>query len=136
MKFDHINIAVSNLKRSVDFYRDIMGFSVIGELKVAEDRSLVFMNAEGGILELSGPKKDTAPIGDGVDKKAIGLNHVGFTVNSVNETIDRLREAGVKITLEPTDAKGGVRIAFFEDPDGTSLEVVEGDLNLTTWESE
>jgi catechol 2,3-dioxygenase-like lactoylglutathione lyase family enzyme len=39
--------------------------------------------------------------------------------------------AGVPFTIEPKNIPGGVRIAFFTDPDGTSIELIEGDLVFT-----
>jgi catechol 2,3-dioxygenase-like lactoylglutathione lyase family enzyme len=40
-----------------------------------------------------------------------------------------LKDAGVEFKLDPLDAEGKVRICFFFDPDGTLLEMIQGDLD-------
>jgi catechol 2,3-dioxygenase-like lactoylglutathione lyase family enzyme len=63
-----------------------------------------------------------------------GFRHVGFKVGDLDARADRVRAAGVPFHLEPLDAVGGVRIAFFTDPDGLLLEFVQGDLEYhTVW---
>jgi hypothetical protein len=52
----------------------------------------------------------------------------GFTVDSVDALVRPLKEAGVRFHLDPLDAEGEVRIAFFYDLDGILLEFVEGPL--------
>ncbi|HEU5111026.1 MAG TPA: VOC family protein, partial [Micromonosporaceae bacterium] len=55
-----------------------------------------------------------------------GIRHFGMKVADVDAWVARLRAAGVAFDLGPFDAVGGVRIAFFRDPDGTCLELVQG----------
>jgi catechol 2,3-dioxygenase-like lactoylglutathione lyase family enzyme len=64
------------------------------------------------------------PPGD--DNLQEGPRHAAFRVDDADATAERLRAAGAEFTLEPFDAVGGVRIAFFRDPDGTLLEIVQG----------
>lgn len=130
MKFDHVTITVANMQRSVEFYRDLLGLKVLGKLENKEESSLfVYLDTGNGVLELFEFQKEGRPV-EASPNEDHGLKHIGFRVDSVDEVISRLRERDVKITLEPLDANGGVRIAFFEDPDGVLLEVIEGDLQL------
>jgi catechol 2,3-dioxygenase-like lactoylglutathione lyase family enzyme len=62
------------------------------------------------------------------DDCQLGMRHIAFKVKSVDATAARLKKAGVTFTLEPTNATGEVRIAFFKDPDGTLIEIIEGEL--------
>jgi lactoylglutathione lyase len=60
--------------------------------------------------------------------KGEGYAHVGFTVKGLEETVERLKGEGVKVTLEPktlTADGNEYRIAFVEDPDGYKIELVE-----------
>ena len=57
-----------------------------------------------------------------------GFRHVGFKVDRSTRGPRLLKAAEVPFHLDPLDAEGGVRICFFYDPDGTLLELVEGDL--------
>jgi catechol 2,3-dioxygenase-like lactoylglutathione lyase family enzyme len=133
--FQHVTISVSDVRRSLAFYRDLLGFPVLGRLYYRNQVGLVidFLDiGNGAILEIfsftNAPTKPTEWIPDDLQ---VGLRHIAFKVDDVNVTAARLRDAGVPFTLEPTEATGGVRIAFFKDPDGTLLEVVQGDLQYT-----
>ncbi|MFN0123061.1 MAG: VOC family protein [Blastocatellia bacterium] len=53
------------------------------------------------------------------------IDHIGFSVDNLSETIEMLRKDGVKITLEPRTL-GTLKIAFIEGPDKISIELVEG----------
>lgn len=57
-----------------------------------------------------------------------GFRHIGFKVADTDSLFAGVEADGVPIHLAPLDAEGGVRIAFFYDPDGTLLEFVQGDL--------
>lgn len=57
--------------------------------------------------------------------KGRAIDHVGFSVDNLQETVDRLRAEGVKVTAEPR-AIGKVKFAFVEGPDKMSIELVEG----------
>lgn len=53
-------------------------------------------------------------------------DHIGFSVDNLDETIARLRKDGVKVTAEPRAALGGkLKIAFIEGPDKVRIELVE-----------
>ena len=60
--------------------------------------------------------------------QAVGFKHLAFEVPSLEESIARLRAAGI----EPDrimDASGnvpGLRICFFRDPEGNSIELMQG----------
>ncbi|MFC7374662.1 MULTISPECIES: VOC family protein [unclassified Brachybacterium] len=57
-----------------------------------------------------------------------GFRHIGFKVSDTDRLFAQIESDGAAIHLAPIDATGGVRIAFFYDPDGTLLELVQGDL--------
>ena len=55
----------------------------------------------------------------------VGLIHLAFAVDNLNQTAKELMQKGVQFDVEPLDAKGNVRIAFFKDPDGNVIELIE-----------
>jgi catechol 2,3-dioxygenase-like lactoylglutathione lyase family enzyme len=55
------------------------------------------------------------------------LDHVGFSVDNLAETIEKLRKDGVKVTDEIKSVAGGkIKYAFIEGPDKIRIELVEG----------
>jgi catechol 2,3-dioxygenase-like lactoylglutathione lyase family enzyme len=53
------------------------------------------------------------------------IDHVAFSVDNLDETLQRLRSAGVKMLDEPRSILG-VRSAMIEGPDRIAIEIVEG----------
>jgi catechol 2,3-dioxygenase-like lactoylglutathione lyase family enzyme len=129
--FQHVTIAVSDIGRSLAFYRDLLGFPVLGRLNYRNQIGLVidFLDiGHGALLELFSFGVPTRPSEWVANDLQTGLRHIGFKVRDVDAQVARLKAAGVEFTMEPTNATGGVRIAFFKDPDGTLLELVQGEL--------
>lgn len=114
------------MKRSVAFYRDLLGLEMIGRLDNGDpDFDIVYLKAGGATIELfEFTKKGKDAPQDGNEDR--GLKHIGFQVESCDEVAEKLKANGVEFTMEPFNAAGGVRIAFFRDPDGVLLELVEG----------
>lgn len=129
--FQHVAISVSDADRSLAFYRDLLGFPVLGRLKYpnAIGLDIDFLDIGGGhILEIFSFAVPVKPSEWLPNDLQTGLRHIGFKVRNVDEIAERLKAAGIPFTLEPFDAVGGVRIAFFKDPDGTLLEIVQNEL--------
>ena len=53
-------------------------------------------------------------------------DHIGFSVDNLDETITRLKKDGVTVTDEPRTVLGKLKIAFIEGPDRVRIELVEG----------
>jgi catechol 2,3-dioxygenase-like lactoylglutathione lyase family enzyme len=123
----YVEIGVTDLGRSAELYEGLLG------LRPADGRP-----AEDGVRWLAaGPallKLVEVPDGDAGgyrsdDDLQRGMRHIGFKVGDTDLQAERLRAAGVRFTLEPLDATGDVRIAFFRDPDGTLLELIAGNVH-------
>ena len=53
-------------------------------------------------------------------------DHIGFSVDNLDQTLERLKKDGVKVTDEPRSIAGGkIKFAFIEGPDHVRIEVVE-----------
>lgn len=131
LSFDHVTLTVSDLERSIEFYRDTLGLKVLGKIEQPDaGLTIVYLKAGEGVLELFYFSDEEESCLDEREDTDLGLQHIGFEVSSVDKVADKLRQNDVEFALEPIDAEGGVRIAFFKDPDGILLELVEGELDL------
>jgi catechol 2,3-dioxygenase-like lactoylglutathione lyase family enzyme len=127
IRIDHIAITVQDLERSVAFYRDLLGCEVLGQLFLDEGTlKLVFLRSGSACLELFEYRGHDAVTAVDVEHTLGGYKHLAFQTDDVDGLAAKLEAAGVVFTLEPTDATGGVRLAFFRDPDGNELEIVSG----------
>jgi len=129
--FDHFAITVNDMKRSIEFYRDILGLSVLGKL-VKENGIFVYLKLGTDMIELFEFDKKGKPY-QAKELEDIGIQHLGLKVDSVDDVTEKLKKEDVKFTLEPRSIDG-VRLAFFEDPDGIFIEIIEGELDLLPYE--
>ncbi|WP_097264160.1 VOC family protein [Streptomyces sp. TLI_55] len=123
LRTGHVGLNVTDLDRSLAFYRDVLGFTLIGEGK-EEGRRYAFLG-DGSALVLTLWQQAA----NGFAGDRAGLHHLAFEAGSierVREYEEALRTYGVEFAYEGVvahregAASGGI---FFHDPDGTRLEI-------------
>ena len=58
------------------------------------------------------------------------IDHLGFSVDNLDETLERLKKDGVTVTDAPRSIAGGkIKFAFIEGPDHIRIEVLEDHTN-------
>ncbi len=129
---DHIGIMTNDLKKSIKFYTDVLGFSIAMKMHMEEAGfSVVFVENAGSKIELMEYRgKNKAKHSKGVE---IGLggnllpvnDHISFSVDNIEKTVTEFKEKGVIFSLEPMELEGGIKLASFKDPDGVLIELVE-----------
>lgn len=117
-KCEHIGIMVSDVERSIRFYRDVLGLPFI-ERRAFKGLDLAFLQIGDTQLELVAGTAD--------HQQADGLvNHVAFTVSDLDAVVAHLRAEGVELISEaPQPIWEGMRVFFFRGPDGEKLELFE-----------
>jgi catechol 2,3-dioxygenase-like lactoylglutathione lyase family enzyme len=113
-------LLVAEIDRAVRFYVETLGFKL--HARAGDDWAEV--DAGGGLL--LGLHR-SAPGGSGSDalRGARGSIYVGFDVNQpIAEVVEVLANRGVEFR-GPTKDEGGASLAFFVDPDGNALCLVE-----------
>jgi catechol 2,3-dioxygenase-like lactoylglutathione lyase family enzyme len=135
---NHVGVSVSNLDRSIGFYRDVLGMEFLrqrvfaGEtyekilgLKGATGR-LAIMEAGSMRLELfefSNPSPKPSEANRSVCDH--GITHFCIEVGDAEEEYQRLKAAGVPFHCEPLDFSGLVKATYGRDPDGNVFELLE-----------
>ena len=126
MPIQNVVINTVDVQRSVDFYTKFLDAEVVG--KPTSSRAVLdLLTATIELRQAAATESTWVP--DDLQK---GFRHIGFKVDRVDPRAEVLRGAGTRFHLDPLDAEGGVRICFFFDPDGTLLELVEGDLQYAS----
>lgn len=125
MKIHHIALTVNDLRRSVNFYTDVFGFS---ELKRFEREDL---GGKAAFLELNGIKleiwefSEKSKIQNDLNNlKIIGLKHIAFVVSDISKIYQELKDKGLEIS-EPRLGTSGTYYCFLKDPDGIPIELYE-----------
>ena len=134
----HVGIVVSDMEKSLKFYRDLLGLKVKSlEDEEGEflDNMLAHENVKNKVAKLY-TKNGNALI-ELIDSRSyankkdrdfftIGASHFAFTVDDLEKTYDYLVKNGVKFTAPPQQTPDRLaKVTFCEDPDGTPIELVE-----------
>ena len=125
MRLLHTMLRVGDLKRSVEFYTQVMGMTLLRQHDNEEYQySLAFVGyqpeSEGAVIELT--------YNWGVTEYELGsaYGHIALEVDNAAEACERIRNNGGRVTREAGPVKGGSTIiAFVEDPDGYKIELIE-----------
>jgi lactoylglutathione lyase len=125
-KIDHTAITCKDLTTSLKFYTEVLGFIETDRLDFPENKmQLVYVEKNGSKLELFGYARPVEMLNKQTDNPAVGFTHLALLVDNLDQMALELKQKGVKFDVAPMDAKGNVRIAFFKDPDGNVIELIE-----------
>lgn len=120
MRIEHINMTVSDVAASADFYRQVFGFKTRWEGVTGSGLRAVHMGTDDSYLSLfEAARPGSAPAGYGT----VGFNHLGFVVEDLDALRETLAQMDVAVQV-PEDYDPGRRLYFF-DPDGMEIELVE-----------
>ena len=118
-----ITLGISNLERSIKFYRDGLGFP----LSSASKGDVAFFKTGGAVLALYPSEKlaeDAHVPADGSGFRGVTLAHNVRSREEVSQVLALAEAAGGKITKPAQDTFWGGHGGYFADPDGHLWEVV------------
>jgi len=123
-----ITIGVNDLERSLEFYRDGLGFSTEGIVgKEFENGQVVFFDMENGLrLALYARKGLAWDAGIQQDPPGRTELSLGHNVNSsaeVDEVMEQAKKAGAGIVKPAQKTFWGGYAGYFQDPDGHLWEI-------------
>ena len=118
---DHINLTVSNLERSVAFYRRAFGLEIREDGRDRERPFVIVGRAGVGYLALH-LGQDRASLAGG------RINHWGFVVEDFDKLSARLDRYDIPVLYRDDGSDGVIeyphsRSVYVADPDGTEIEL-------------
>lgn len=125
--FFHVAIKTDDLAASVAFYEEAFDAELLerGHAKDGEDATAVnhaaLEVADKRLYLFDRAPYEAAGLVEGVPP---GFLHFGYVVEDVGAARDELADFDVEFLMEPTTF-GDLRIAFFVDPNGTRIELLE-----------
>lgn len=126
MKIHITGVFVDDQSKALEFYTKILGFEKKEDIPLGEFRWLTVTgksepNGTELLLEPSNhravPEFKKALVEDGIAAHS-------FEVDDLAAEYERLKNAGVKFTMEPTNA-GDVKIAMLDDTCGNLIQLIE-----------
>jgi catechol 2,3-dioxygenase-like lactoylglutathione lyase family enzyme len=139
----HTGFTVSDIERSLTFYRDLLGLKVIkrqtgtapylatvtGFEGVRLEIAHLQPAAGGSMLELLQYVSHPAPPTDRATNRP-GNGHLCFKVDDLRSACAELRRRGVTLVSEPVEitagAHAGGSAVYLRDPDGFTVELYQG----------
>ncbi|MBH49878.1 MAG: hypothetical protein CMG69_03900 [Candidatus Marinimicrobia bacterium] len=136
--YRHTGIIVKNMRKSIHFYRDLLGLEVIQDFnddseyinKITGIRNgaahfIKLKMQDGSVLELlEYPTHPTEKHSLGILN--VGICHIALRVKCANDAYNFLLKQGIKVLSEPVLSSEGIAKVFFcIDPDGVRVEMVE-----------
>ncbi|MBS7650198.1 MAG: VOC family protein [Candidatus Bathyarchaeia archaeon] len=143
MILEHVSMIVRNRDESVDFYTKVMGFKVLRKYET-ETMRVAYLYLDDQLLELNEMCPKDQPAG----LVPLGLSHLGFRVDDMDEAISEFKKYGVEVTGEPIKFEPKIyavaevsgekllralrptkkpywKIATLKDPNGVTIELLE-----------
>ena len=120
-QLDYAMVVVSDMTRSIEFYRDKLGIA----LKFESPQWTEFLTGTTTLALHGGgvPQPHSGPPGGG---KPAGTCSIGFNVEDVDKTCEELKAKGVKFVMPPTEQPGeGIKLAVAIDPDGLAISFAQ-----------
>lgn len=121
---DYVAIVVKDLARTLQFYTSILGFIVVQRRELPE-RVIVALHSGDAEIDLCWYRHEKA-VNPASKITDIGMKHVCFLVDDVQQVYTSMMEKGVKFRNPP--ALGGPlnrMLAYFTDPDGIEWQLIE-----------
>jgi catechol 2,3-dioxygenase-like lactoylglutathione lyase family enzyme len=137
----HVCVIVSDVERSLRFYRDLLGLEVLERVDLIAGKEaslgvgipnarfeLVHLGAKEGptrleMLHYFSP--ESRPLPPEKRSNDIGTAHAAFRVKNIDAYYARLHQSGVQFISEIQESSTGERFCYFYDPDGAILEIIE-----------
>ncbi len=113
---DHVHLSAPDPTAAVAWYQKYFGGQTMAE---ATDRLLL-----GDVRIIFSKREKTLP------SEGSAVDHIGFSVANLDDTMKAFQSDGVKITTPARDVPGLFPLAFVEDPWGTRIEVVQDSAKL------
>ncbi len=128
-RLDHIGVAVEDLDGAVELYRDRLGMTFQHRETVDEQGvEAVLLGVGDSHVELLRPLGPDTAVGRFIERNGPGLHHVAYGTDDIEQALDSVRSAGLRlIDEEPRAGIQGSRVAFLhpKSTGGVLTELVE-----------
>ncbi len=141
----HIGLTVSDLTRSIAFYRDVLGLSYVGEMSMGGPESAALFRRPGCTARVAylqtkdkhAPLVELIQFTDHPSAAAesslfqTSISELCFSTDDIDAEYARLCQQGVSFLSEPQTFDstaygfGKSRAVYLRDPDGNILELIQ-----------
>ena len=115
-KVDHIGIAVKDIKKVSEFYKDVFDCQTSEEIEVPERKLKIACTEISGVkLEFLMPTDKESTVAKFTEKRGEGIHHICFEVDDIEKAVSELKSKGVELADEkPRLGVEGKKIIFLQ----------------------
>jgi lactoylglutathione lyase len=122
-RFVYAGIRVRDLRKSINFYRNVMGMRITRRGTMPHGGKYVALRSPGSSQELELNWYPTRSKYDSKYRRGDELDHLAFGVGDVKVALQKLMSKGVEVAVPPSQAKGVTEV-YVKDPDGIWIELL------------
>jgi catechol 2,3-dioxygenase-like lactoylglutathione lyase family enzyme len=130
LQFDNVAVSVTDLDRSLDWYRRVLGFEVFYRTySTAVEAELVVIHRDGARIELllkdDARRHPDADIEPGPHLQTSGVKAIVFRTDDLEGTTEYLESCNVTFEWKiQTLSADGLRSTMIRDPDGVLINIL------------
>jgi methylmalonyl-CoA/ethylmalonyl-CoA epimerase len=126
---DHVGVAVEDIDSALALYRDALGMPLVHRETLADQGvDAALLDVGDAHVELMAPLGPETAVGKFLARRGPGLHHVAYRVDDVEEVLNALAAAGLRLIDErPRTGIRGSRVAFLHPAStgGVLTEIVQ-----------
>lgn len=116
---DHASILAKDPQPVIDFYRDNLGFELVGQREIKKMHMKIFDMKKGGDkLEIIQPTSTDIRMSD-------GLKHLAFISDNIQGDFEKFQKSGSKMLHKKVQEQEGVSFFFAQSPSGEFVEIIQ-----------
>jgi lactoylglutathione lyase len=120
-KLLHTRYRVSDLEKTIDFYKNVLGLEEASRHTSPRGSKLVFLKVPGSEEEIEICQfDDSGPVNVGHD-----ITHLAFEVDNLEQFAREAEKKGYPLSDGPTKTSSGSVIAFVDAPEGYEVELIQ-----------
>jgi|TARA_Y100000590_G_scaffold6217_1_gene8198 methylmalonyl-CoA epimerase len=127
---NHVAIAVSDIEQTISFYVNTFGISQ-PEITNLQDHGVkaALVRVGGSQLEFIQPLQDTGGVASFIEKRGEGVHHICFEMDNLNQSLEKLQQAGINLIDKTTRDGLSGNIAFIhpKSTGGVLIELVDSE---------
>ena len=127
---NHVAIAVSDIEETISFYVNTFGISQ-PEITNLQDHGVkaALVRVGGSQLEFIQPLQDTGGVASFIEKRGEGVHHICFEMDNLNQSLEKLQQAGINLIDKTTRVGLSGNIAFIhpKSTGGVLIELVDSE---------
>ncbi|NOG71528.1 VOC family protein [Roseicella sp. DB1501] len=118
--FDHVHLRSPDLEATAAWFQETLGAEVARRVSGEAPRIDMVLGGLNLFISQSDNRVAAPPT-----SPYNGIDHFGLAVDDLDAAVAELKAKGVTFTIEPRQARPGVRICFIRGPENITIELLE-----------